>query len=100
MTIAECTEKGVDQPEFDIDLYSGFDEHPVLSFMLPDECWPDSNYNGGGVFTLKLEDLLKDAIDDAIAFDQGEGAHKITALLREYADKIDKRASEFSITGQ
>ena len=41
-----------------------------------------------------LEDILKDTVLGSIEFDYGEGSHKITKLLRDYADKIDAEANK------
>ena len=94
MAIAKCTENGKNAPKFDIDLYSGFDDNPALALMIPDECWPDNGYDGQGVFKLHLKDLLEETLNEHIGFDAGEGTHKITSLLREYADKLDKSVNE------
>ncbi len=95
MTIAKCSENGKDCPKFDIDLYSGFDDDPVLAFSIPGECWPQSEYDGDGVLIIKLKDLLEETFENHLQFDGGEGTHKITKLLREYADKLDEDVKEF-----
>ncbi len=78
-------------PEFRFGINSGFDEHPYIGFSLPNECWPE-HYEGCGTYSINLEDILQEALNDHLAFDGGEGTHKITALLRKYADLLDEDA--------
>lgn len=94
MTIAKCTEEGSCAPRFDLDICGGFGDGPYISFSLPDECWPESDYDGAGVFTVDLKEILEEAINGVIEFDSGESAGEITALLREYADRIDAEAEK------
>lgn len=91
MAIAKCTEDGNNQPEFDFDISGLFDGGPRITFLLPYECWTDG-YDGCGIFHISLEELLDETVSTVIQDDWGKSAHKITKLLREYADKIDAEA--------
>jgi len=98
MTIAKCTECGSIHPDLDFNLYSGFSwveglEDPKIGFSLPEGVFCQ-NYSceDGNVFIIKLEDILRETVLESIEFDYGEGSHKITKLLRDYADKIDEEA--------
>lgn len=94
--IAKCAEDSEHQPEIHVELESGWygDEDPLISFQLPDDCFPEPDYDGMGVFNIDLKDLLEDALSQHIANDLGESTHKMTKLLREYADKLDASAQE------
>ena len=93
MTIAKCTECNAPQPGLDFDIYSGFKTTPKIGFEILDDgicknCFRNNTY------VIVLEDLLKHAILDSIQFDLGKGSHRITKLLRDYADKIDAEANK------
>lgn len=90
---AECTE-GCKEIDVYVDLFSGFENKPYVTFTLPHAILPD-NYDGGGVFQVGLEDLLKSSIPAAIDFDNGEGSHFVTDLLRKYADVIDSQIDKY-----
>ena len=93
MTIAKCTECNTQHPDLDFELYSGFKDKPLIGFWLDDNgvcenCFRTDSY------VIVLEDILKDTVLGSIEFDYGEGSHKITKLLRDYADKIDAEANK------
>ena len=92
--VSDCSENGNNAPEFKFDLYSGFGDGPKISFELPEKCRP-KNYDGAGIFTFMLEDLLKTAVYQHIRFDHGEKTHEITEILRRYADILDAEVSGF-----
>lgn len=95
MTSAKCTEDGINPPTFNFTLYSGSaGEPPTIAFELPEECWPDSDYDGVGIFEIDLETLLKNTVNNHLRFDEGRGTHKTVALLREYANRLEMSAEQ------
>ena len=101
MTFPKCTECGSTHPDFDFDLTSGFtgvegSEDPTIGFVLREgDFCQNHNCEAGNVFIMKLEDLLRQTVLDSIPNDYGEGSHRITKLLRDYADKIDAEAIKY-----
>lgn len=96
MTIAKCTEGG-EGIVIDIDLCSGFDDGPYLGFSLPFGYFAHvPEYDGEGVFTVDLRDVLEEELNNHIEFDFGESTHKTVSILREYADKLEASAKEFA----
>ena len=94
MTVAKCTECNTPHSTLNFDLYSGFETTPKIAFMTPeyiDEVWCQS-CGHNNVYEIDLEDILKETVLGSIEQDHGEGSHRITKLLRDYADKIDAEA--------
>lgn len=94
MTIARCTEGGLNPPKFDLTLVEGGSERgkihgPYIDFNLPDECW-GGEYADAGVFYVELEDLLKEFIKTYWNNTHGELTPTVIKILREYADKIEQ----------
>tara|TARA_R100000541_G_C1871388_1_gene80846 strand:+ start:111 stop:413 length:303 start_codon:yes stop_codon:yes gene_type:complete len=93
MTVARCTECNAPHPDLDFDLYSGFKDTPKICFELFDNgvcknCFRTTTYE------IALEDILKETVLGSIECDLGEGSHRITKLMRDYADKIDAEANK------
>jgi len=96
MTIAKCTECNAPHPDLYFDIYSGFSDTPKISFSFSDDfevglCKSCYNTN---TYEIILEDILKQTVLGSIKDDHGEGSHRITKLLRDYADKIDAEANK------
>jgi len=98
MTIAKCTESGKNTPIFDLAVCSGIkkDIPPYISFSLPDGSWPEG-YDGEGVLTVDLKDVLQEFLEIHLEWDGGENTPNVTALLREYADKLDATMNECAL---
>ena len=96
MTVAKCTECNTPHPDLNFDIYSGFEDTPKIAFRMSDDigvgicesCYDTNTYE------IILEDILKEAVLGSIEQDHGEGSHRITKLLRDYADKIDAEADK------
>jgi hypothetical protein len=92
MTIAKCSEQAHNPPKIGFELFSGATgQMPTIEFLLPIDCHP-SDYDGEGIFIIDLETLLKNTLAEHLDFDEGAGTYKLTALLRQYADRLDESA--------
>ena len=89
MTVAKCTMCKAKHPTLNFYLYSGFSKPDIL-FNLD---WCESCEMEEG-YVISLEDILKEFSLDHISHDLGEGSHRVTKLLRDYADKIDAEADK------
>ena len=97
---ARCTEGDKSAPEFKFNLKSDIGGEPEFTFELPSECWPESfdlepDYEGAGLFMVDFEGLLKSFLNSHRSFDHCESSHKVSALMRKYADLIDSDVKEF-----
>jgi hypothetical protein len=93
MTIAQCSENSENQPEYDLTLWC-FNGVPEINLSIPSDAWPD-DYDGAGTFFVSLRDILQETLDDSPYMDECEGNQAIAELLREYADKLEKRALDY-----
>jgi len=50
------------------------------------------DYNGAGVVTVGLRELLQEYLDDCDRLDGGEGLQPLAAMFREFADKYEVAA--------
>ena len=94
MTVAKCTQCNTPHPDLDFDLYSGFETKPKIAFSMVEDdehLWCQS-CECNNVYEIDLEDILEEAVLGSIEQDHGEGSHRITKLLRDYAEKIDAEA--------
>lgn len=96
MTVAKCTECNTRHPDLNFDIYSGFKDTPKIAFSMPEDdehLWCEI-CDCNNAYEIDLEDILKEAVLGSIEQDLGEGSHRITKLLRDYADKIDAEADK------
>ena len=96
MTVAKCTECKKRHPTLDFDLYSDIKSTPSIGFSMPEDdehLWCEI-CDCNNVYFIELEDILEEAVLGSIENDHGESAHRITKLLRDYADKIDAEADK------
>ena len=94
MTVAKCTECKKWHPTLNFDLYSDIESTPRIGFEMPmddEHLWCEI-CDCNNVYFIELEDILEEAVLGSIEQDHGEGSHRITKLLRDYADKIDAEA--------
>jgi len=89
MSEAKCTMCKAAHPNLDFYLVSNFDK-PDIVFNLD---WCESCELEEG-YVISLEDILKEFSLEHIGHDLGENSHKVTKLLRDYADKIDAEANK------
>ena len=89
MTVAKCTMCKAEHPNLNFYLFNGFD-NPDIIFHLD---WCESCELEEG-YVISLEDILKEFSLDHISHDLGESSHRVTKLLRDYADKIDAEANK------
>ena len=89
MTVAKCTMCKAEHPNLNFSLFSGFYKPDIL-FALD---WCESCELEEG-YVISLEDILKEFSLDHISHDLGESSHRVTKLLRDYADKIDAEADK------
>ena len=94
MTVAKCTECKKRHPTLDFDLYSDIKSTPSIGFSMPEDdehLWCEI-CDCNNVYFIELEDILEEAVLGSIEYDHGESSHRITKLLRDYAEKIDAEA--------
>ena len=65
-----------------------------LSLAIPMffDTWDGGEYNGAGIVTVGLHDLLQEYLDDCDRLDSGEGLRPLAAMFREFAEKYEAAA--------
>ena len=72
---------------WDINLWG--DGELSLSIPMSFDAGDGGNYNGAGVVTVGLRELLQEYLDDCDRLDGGEGLQPLAAMFREFADKYE-----------
>ena len=75
---------------WDINLWG--DGELFLSIPMSFDAGDGGNYNGIGVVTVGLRELLQEYLDDCDGLDEGEGLQPLAAMFREFADKYEAAA--------
>ena len=83
---------------WDINLWG--DGELSLSIPMSFDAGDGGNYNGAGVVTVRLRELLQEYLDDCDRLDGGEGLQPLAAMFREFADKYEAAAKTPNGRGQ
>lgn len=75
---------------WDINLWG--DGELSLSIPMFFDAGDGGDYNGAGVVTVGLRELLQEYLDDCDRLDGGEGLQPLAAMFREFADKYEVAA--------
>lgn len=64
----------------------------LLSIPMLMDCGDGGLYNGAGVASVDLRDLLQEYLDDHKRLDDGDGLLPLAKMFREFADKYEEAA--------
>ena len=82
--------------DFKFSLYSDLDSNePEILVSIPDHFGSIIGVISE-TYTVSLPELLDTFITDHIAYDHGASSHKVSDMLRQYADAIDREVAEFN----